>query len=218
MRLETYTKRVFLQIVISCIILADNQKQTYTKTMRLRADLIMLLLFARGASGKQAEPIKGITRLTKLLFLLENETDVKDGFNFVAYKMGPYSVEINPVIEFLTSFPSPEDPLVLKSDGQDAPTKIDSEEMKYIDDIASDNDSAYDIAEQNNYTFSLSDKGRKVAEVVWDEQTAETKNSIESIKKRYGLLTLRQLLKYVYSNYEEMTSNSEIKKWVEGCE
>ena len=197
--------------------LAKNKKQKYTLNMRLRADLVLLLLFARGASGKQAESITGITRLTKLLFLLENETDVKDGFKFIPYKMGPYSVEITPVIEFLTNFPNPDDPLVLKHK-LDTPTKIDPEEVRYTEDIVSDNDSPYSFAEENNQTFSLTDKGKKVAEVVWNEQTEDTQKSLEAIKSKYGTLSLRQLLKYVYSHYEDMTSNSEIKNWVEGSD
>lgn len=181
--------------------------------MRLHADLILLLLYAKGVSDKHSEPITGITRLTKLLFLLEQETDVKNGFKFVAYKMGPYSPEINPAIEFLTTFPSPDDPLVDKRNNE-RPVRIDAEEARYLDEIVSDNDSPYYFAEQSNQIFSLTTKGEKVAKVVWDDQTPETRGSVEMIKKQYGSLSLRQLLKYVYKEYESMTSNSEIKEWV----
>ncbi len=183
--------------------------------MERRVDLVLLLLFARGPANKIAEPVTGITRLTKLLFLLEKETDVENDFRFVPYKMGPYSAEINPVLEFLTSFPNPDSPLVEVGDGQEA-GGASPEQSRYVYDVASAEDSAQQIASQNNKTFSLTEKGQKVAQHVWNEQKEETHQAFERIKKQYGALSLRQLLKYVYTRYPDMTENSEIKDWVHG--
>lgn len=183
--------------------------------MERRVDLVLLLLFAKGPAGKIAEPVTGITRLTKLLFLLEKETDVENDFRFVPYKMGPYSAEINPVLEFLTSFPSPDTPLVEVGNGQDTPG-VSPEQSRYIEDLASSEDSAQQLAAQNNKTFRLTDKGIKVAQHVWEEQKEETRQAFERIKQTYGGLSLRRLLKYVYTQYPDMTENSEIKDWVHG--
>lgn len=183
--------------------------------MTLQADLVIMLLYARGASRKFGEPIVGITRLTKLLFLLERETSVKDGFKFVPYKMGPYSPDITPIIEFLSTFPSPDSPLVTKHKG-DGPAKIDPEESKYWQDIASDDDNIYAFADQNNQKFQLTGKGMKVAETVWEGQPEEVRVAIEAIKVKYSPKPLRSLLRYVYETYDDMTSESEIKDWVKG--
>src|SRR3989344_6285597 len=82
-----------------------------------KSDMILLLLYGRGAKGHFSEPIQGITRLMKLLFLLEKEAGINDGFSFVPYKMGPFSSEVYPELEFLRNFPLPENPLVEGIDG-----------------------------------------------------------------------------------------------------
>lgn len=183
--------------------------------MDRRVDLVLLLLYARGPAGTVAEPITGITRLTKLLFLLEKETNASNAFKFVPYKMGPYSSEINPVIEFLTSFPTPDNPLVFTGDG-DAQSGASPEQSRYIEEVASMDDSAQQLSVQNNKQFKLTERGEKVAKYVWDKQEDEVTYSFELIKKRYGGMSLRQLLKYVYSKYPDMTQNSEIKDYVNG--
>jgi uncharacterized protein YwgA len=183
--------------------------------MTLQADLVIMLLYARGASGKFGEPIVGVTRLTKLLFLLERETSVKDGFKFIPYKMGPYSPDITPIIEFLSTFPSPDSPLLAKRSGN-KPPRIDPEESKYWQDIASDDDNIFAFADQNNQKFELTEKGLKVAETIWNEQPEDVRNAIGEIKQKYSPRPLKVLLKYVYEKYEDMTSESEIKDWVKG--
>src|ERR1700737_2224795 len=68
-----------------------------------RRDIVMLLLGV-DPSGEIAEGIGGMTRLQKLLFLLEKEEGLKpsgDGFSFVEYKAGPYSSKLYDDLEFL---------------------------------------------------------------------------------------------------------------------
>lgn len=183
--------------------------------MERRVDLVLMLLFAKGPSGSLAEPIVGITRLTKLLFLLEKESGIDDDFEFVPYKMGPYSSEINPVLEFLTTFPSPDAPLVTGTsegnEGNNSP-----ELSQYIKDIASTEDSSQQISNETNKAFKLTDKGFRVAEHVWNDLTDIERDSFEAIKQKYGKLSLKQLLKYVYAQYPDMTGNSEILDYVNG--
>ncbi len=68
-----------------------------------RRDVVLLLL-GIGPKGELAEGIGGITRLQKLLYLLENEAGLKptdSGFEFAAYKAGPYSSKLYDDLEFL---------------------------------------------------------------------------------------------------------------------
>lgn len=174
-----------------------------------------MMLYAPGVSGKTAEPVAGITRLNKLLFLLEKEGSAKTDFDFKPYKMGPYSPNINPVIEFLSTFPSPKDPIIeLKSARVKSGTN--AEQTRYINDLASSDDIPEELDKYNSSSFELTEKGKKLAEAVWNDAPDATKVSVANIKSKYTSLTLNQLLRYVYSTYPKMTEKSEIKNQVFG--
>lgn len=177
-----------------------------------KSDLILLLLHSRGPSGKKNEPIYGITRLMKLLFLLYEEGSFRGLFDFQAYKMGPFSSEVYPELEFLQSFPMPENPLVnTRADSKDAST-FNPEELKLVDDMVIFGEEDYLVAaSENNKEFSLSSIGEKVADQLWNEINPSIKEEIERIKKQYGGLTLKDLLRYIYEKYPNMTVKSEIK-------
>src|SRR6266436_4111154 len=68
-----------------------------------REDVILLLLDAtERLLGKNS--IGGITRLQKLLFLLEKETDfegIVEFFPFEPYNFGPFSKKVDEAVEFL---------------------------------------------------------------------------------------------------------------------
>lgn len=176
-----------------------------------KSDLILLLLYGRGTKGQYNEPVQGITRMMKLLFLLEKEGSVRDGFSFVPYKMGPFSSEVYPELEFLRNFPLPDTPLVEGVDGNAASDggEVSPEQIQYVDDIQFD-EAPPDNAEVN-VSFRLTDIGQKLAKELWNDLSDKDRTTIESIKTQYGNLPLRRLLKYVYENYPEMTVNSEIK-------
>jgi len=177
-----------------------------------KSDLILLLLYSRGASDKTNEPIQGITRLMKLLFLLHKEENLESPFSFQAYKIGPFSSEVYPEMEFLQSFPKPDTPLINARTSSMADSSIGPEQLKMIDDIAILDDEDYLIATSDiNKEFSLSPLGEKVASQLWNDLDTANKVAIEKVKRQYGSLTLRSLLRHVYSEYPDMTVNSEIK-------
>lgn len=203
-----------------------------------KTDLILLLLFAKGPSDRLAEPLKGITRLMKLLFLVKEEGNAGDAFEFKAYKMGPFSSEVYPVLEFLQTFPSIESPLVLKnnktkfgnksswsllgSQNEDAALRkefldpsVNPEQLKAIDDLAGGNDpdSPALTGEEINAEFALSEIGLKLAKKL-AEKEPELLEKAESIKKQYGAMSLKELLRYVYTRYPETTTESEIKSQI----
>lgn len=69
------------------------------------SDLILLLLVAPTHHAQAVNRINGITRLEKLLFLIEQEWDyesyVDERFNFIAYNYGPYSKEVYETVDIL---------------------------------------------------------------------------------------------------------------------
>ena len=61
-----------------------------------RRNLVLLLLGVQ-PDGKIGDGLGGVTRLQKLLFLLEHEAHIQpteDGFEFTPYKAGPYSSKL----------------------------------------------------------------------------------------------------------------------------
>src|SRR5665213_1420188 len=70
-------------------------------------DVLLALLHARGATGKMNEPVLGITRLQKLLFLLWKEGKfykaVPELYNFKAYDFGPCMDDLYDDLEFSQS-------------------------------------------------------------------------------------------------------------------
>lgn len=177
-----------------------------------KSDLILLLLYSKGFSGKINGPIQGITRLMKLLFLLHKEKNFESPFNFQPYKMGPFSDEVYPELEFLHTFPNPETPFIKMNAVGTIDSSVNPEQMKLVDDIAIFDDEDYlHTTSEANKEFSLSSLGEKVAKELWNNLDVDQRNAIEKIKKQYGNLTLRNLLRHIYNKYPDMTGKSEIK-------
>lgn len=174
--------------------------------------LLMNILHARGSSGERDEPIEGITRLTKLLFLLKEESNIANQFIFMPYKMGPFSSEIYKVIEFMKTYPEATDEgALLKVIEKKAGGGINPEALKYLSDAASDADDPQDI-QFDTSVFTLTDTGKKVASKVWANLKEEDRHSIEAIKMKYAGMPLKELLRYVYGKYPDMAVKSEIKR------
>jgi len=175
----------------------------------MKSDLLLLLLYSKGATGKEAESITGITRLTKLLFLLKEQVGIDDSFTFVAYKMGPFSSEVYAELDFLQNFP-PEKPFLKTDKVTSSTTTLNPEHLQYLHDMLSEDEISIEQNEANTI-YGLSDVGFKVAQKLWNKLSDSKKKQIEEIKSNFGSIPLSKLLKYVYDNYPEMTVNSEIK-------
>jgi uncharacterized protein YwgA len=161
----------------------------------LAPDLILLLLAAGSARG-----INGITRLEKLLFLVDKQTDlatrVEDPFPFRPYNYGPYSKEIYEAIDVLEE------------------ADLVSEERVYADDVPLDEmeDAAASDTELEGVErrFQLTENGRAVAGLL-ARRHADATATLTQIKDRYGKMPLRQLIRYVYSQYPPYAEASLIR-------
>jgi uncharacterized protein len=188
-----------------CILTDMNVPQTVTKS-----DILLLLLYSEGASGKINEPIQGMTRLMKLIFLLNQQSCFKDVFSFVPYKMGPFTSEVYEEMENLKNYPSPQQPFIRAKQDIIDDSYIDPELLKLTDDLSVMDDEI--SASEINQVFYLSSLGAAIAGDLWKELTPQQRLLIEEVKKLYGNLPLKSLLRNVYRDFPDMTVNSEIKQ------
>ena len=160
-----------------------------------RYDFLILLL-------NSMKKIWGITKIFKLLFLMKEEenldTYVPDYYVHYAYDYGPFEKEIYKDIE------------VLKQSGlieEKKPPRKRNDVDEEIDEGL--------YLEKVDAIYRLTDRGIKIARAL--EKSAQEKDpailqKIEKIKSKYGSLSLRSLLKYIYKQYPEYAEKSKIKK------
>lgn len=143
--------------------------------------------------------IWGITKITKLLFLVGREAIGEnkkfDFYHHYAYDFGPFDKTIRQDIEALKriGFIQEELPPVNKN-----------QTVKNVDAI-----------------YRLSDLGKKFSNQLMDEFKKENSVLIEKITLtvgKYSGMKLDSLMEYVYKNYPETTKKSKIKKQVLGYE
>ena len=200
-------------------------------TGRRRA--IMLLLYARGASGVQNEVIEGRTRLTKMLFLLDKEHDVfrrAADLEFEPYAFGPYDPKIYDDLAFLEnmgwlrgSTAATSDTLVfsdlMEEKGKDSSlafldaSELDEADLSFeylMSGVAEDFPERYETRK-----YALSEKGREsieseISAMRGDHEFPKLMSAIEEVKRRFNSVPLRDLLRYVYKKYPDSASDSTI--------
>lgn len=186
-----------------------------------RRDLILLLL---GVGDKEAGRLGGITRLQKLIYLLQREEGFQpdgEGFEFEPYKAGPYSARVYDDLEFLENIG------LIKSEVTDVATDSEAAEIEEIDQLEFDdlfedkrgngNGGASgpppDAYEERQ--FALTADGLEKFKVLSENESFRpASDAVRRIKSRFGTHSLDDLLYYVYSKYPEMTTESEIKEKV----
>ncbi len=150
-----------------------------------RTDVVFLLFHF-------ADEIRGVTKLQKLLFLVEQETEFFEeyeediAFNFAPYKMGPFSEHVYEELEFLLAMNAIEGrPL-----GDQNETEI--------------------LGGLQEKRFVITDKGSKIAKGLADQLEAEYQSELVDLVEEYNRLSLKELLRYVYTEYPDYAAESEI--------
>lgn len=169
------------------------------------SDLILLLLVAPTRHAQAVNRINGITRLEKLLFLIEQECDyesyVDERFNFIAYNYGPYSKEVYEAVD------------ILKQAG------LVEEERKITDSVLDNaeellcSDTTTEISYERQ--FILTDNGEAVAKYLANHHSKLQKKMSE-IKNEYAGLTLQDLIFQVYTQYPDYAEKSHIREKILG--
>lgn len=167
-------------------------------------DLLIALLAAPGESGKAGEPVNGITRLQKLLFLLERGegpaaiVEAAKEFAFDAYKMGPFSKSLYKDLDVLTSL-----------------GMLTTSKLEYV--IADDGDpEEFDLDDRptrvvESTQYRLSDVGMKAGADLLAGMKRKDRDALTEFKKYFNSIPLRQLLIFVYRKYSDYTTKSEIR-------
>jgi hypothetical protein len=151
-------------------------------------DLIVLILGAPGGLPAHEGRIDGITRLEKLVFLLEQESSLgkllSESPDFKPYNFGPFSAKVYAAIDTLVLAGLWESEAVVGIEPSDA------------------------YATRN---VSLTQRGQRYYKALIRDLPAGTEQELKSFKDRFASVPLRQLVRYVYQRYPAMTERSVIR-------
>jgi uncharacterized protein len=187
-----------------------------------KKDILLLLLYTNGVSEQFNEPIKGRTRLVKLLFLFHKEgllhfkagTDIKENefYTFFPWFYGPFSQQIYDDVNFFQM----RDFIELK-DVESDNVNISYEEAYHYSDIT--DLSSEQLLDRDSFVeqeISLTEKGKIFAAGLYSDLTETQKSLLKQFKKKFNSTPLKAILRYVYKTYPETTENSIIKDNIVG--
>jgi hypothetical protein len=165
-------------------------------------DAIVLVL---GAPGGKEPPgrLEGVTRLEKLIFLLERETPVRewmtDKADFKSYRFGPFSSKVYEAVDTL------------------AAADLVRDSARKSDDVADRWESVNALMDEGDldpYTtrdFALTQRGEQYYGALLSELPPNAERILADFKGKFARLPLRQLVRYVYERYPQFTDESEIR-------
>jgi hypothetical protein len=178
-----------------------------------RRELLLLLIGCDEATSL-TDSIVGITRLQKMLFLLEQEGHVHargDGFAFEPYKAGPYSSRLYDDLELLENLK------LVRSEGTAKSTATETAELNRLnfEDLMGgfeDREGGLPAGDSREARrFSLTPEGKNRAKkLLANNEYQPVVDGIRKVKSKYSHYSLRDLLRYVYKEYPDMTVESEI--------
>ena len=169
-------------------------------------DAIVLILGAPTKVPALKDRLEGITRLEKLVFLLEKETEVgqlmTEKPDFKPHDFGPFSARIYQAVEILKAAG------LLDETGRLSESPEDSWESANL--ILGDD------AQYATRDFRLTEKGRRYYAALTSELPKEAVKAASRLKDQFGSLPLRQLIRYVYQRHEAYTTRSKIREQILG--
>lgn len=174
-----------------------------------RKDFLLLVLGAPGAAS-DSEPVLGVTRLQKLLFLAQVELGwdrkyrITSPYEFRPYDYGPFDAQLYEDLDVLEHAGlitrTPEGP---ESIAEDNESRHLSFEWGMVDpEIAPWEE------DHNIYRFELTERGRDFASklaIEPDELTA-----LASLKREWNSAPLQKLLRWLYNKYPAWATNTKL--------
>jgi uncharacterized protein len=196
---------------------------------------LLLLLYAKGATGRLNEPVEGITRLQKLMFLLSKDRIVAQvrKLKFEAYAFGPFRPKIYDDLAFLKNLRLLDDGTSQSNADQDASTDDlmrvahgataisvrDSTEYNedvsfdfLMEGVATELPERYQTERYSLSKLGISEVENRLRRAQNDANLPKVLRTIEDVKTRFNQLPLREILRYVYKQYPESAENSVIVK------
>lgn len=192
-----------------------------------RKGFLLLLLYAPGASQAINEPIRGRTRLAKLLFLLKEEKWAADGlgqlaidfYTFEPDNYGPFDTRILDDLEFFRSIN-----FIELTSGAVIPSEEAEEYLEalrtWLLECETDSDEALALADElyHEQAVCLTSRGVSFVESKLLARLSSSRHleSISQLKSTYGTWPLSKLLRYIYVTYPSMAALSEIRDKIVG--
>ncbi len=176
-------------------------------------DVLIVLLYVKGSEGQFGEPIEGITRLDKIMYLLYETTEfqnlINKGYRFQADNYGPFAPEIYDDIEALK-----QEGIIKTTSERESKDKIETVDQESIElpldeQKGKDKNVSWTTYAVENY--ELTNGGMEIGSMLYNGLTDKQRRQIESLKKTFGKMNLKNLLHYVYSKYPKMIEKSKIK-------
>jgi uncharacterized protein len=182
-----------------------------------KKDILLLLLYSKGVNKDFNEPIRGRTRLVKMLFLFCKEglahfksgTDINDDnfYTFFPWYFGPFSQQIYDDVNFfqLRGF------MELSNIETDNINISFSEANHYSDLTGISIEQNSDQESYMEQEIRLTDKGISFTKELYAQLSENQKLFLEQFKKKFNSTPLKAILRYVYQTYPDSSTNSIIK-------
>ncbi|MCC2384764.1 hypothetical protein [Bacillus cereus] len=181
------------------------------------ADYLLLLFYLPGKTSVNCEPIEGRTRITKMMFLFNEEvykyidlytlTPSEYLPKFEAYHYGPFSKDVHQQLDLFVK--------IGFLDEKEREISND-EEVDLMDDrieIEEDDDFLIDKLYVTEYV--LSDKGKNfVEERILNQLEDFQIEYLTMYKEKINSIALSELLSYVYNKYPNYAEKSRIRNKV----
>lgn len=182
--------------------------QVNSLTVSDPSDVLLTLLYAPGKSGEHGEPIDGITRLQKLVFLFQEEKlegilkDIGE-YEYNPDQYGPYSRQLINELEELKSAG------IIKTDKLEYTFTDDSDDPGDFD---ADIDLPWQTQTIESSRYYLSEPlGVQIGQELWGSLSEKQREQIKKFKTFFNSITLRQLLLYTYEKHSDYTGESVIR-------
>lgn len=176
-------------------------------------DVLVVLLYAKGSEGRVGEPIEGITRLDKIMYLLSESPEFKEivnkGYKFQADNFGPFAPEIFDDVEALK-----QERIIKVVSEREPKNKIETVDQESVEQVLDEEKDADKKISWKTYPierYELTDRGLLIGSLLQNDLTEEQNLRLEKTKKAFGKMSLKNLLHYVYSKYPKMTERSKIR-------
>jgi hypothetical protein len=197
--------------------MAMNNNKENSWNLESGLDVLMLLLYAEGASGKVGEPIEGITRLDKLMYLLSESKEfspiVNENYEFQADNFGPFAPELFDDIQALKQ------ECIIDSSEKKTKNKIETVDEESVEKVFEEEQPEVSVSWKKYAleTYKLTEVGMKIAGQLYSNLGEPQKQELVRIKKTFGSMNLKNLLYYVYSIApKNLLEKSKIKEEVLG--
>lgn len=169
--------------------------------VRSKKDFLLAFLYAPGGGGQERQPIQGITRFEKLVFLALRDVRFQSldaQFGYKPDNFGPFSDVLQDDLEALAD-------LGLVQKTRRDTHEMAADELLYVE-------GGEVLARPVPVVFSLTEVGARIARHIWEALEPAEREAIARVKGEFNQVSLNALLSHVYlTSAPEWTSKSVVR-------